>query len=107
MHIARRGVRSVVRRLGYDIVRTPRAPAAGVWGAGGASVNTAPRVAIDYRYGDFDEEAKKFFAAVEPYTLTTPERVLALRKCVQYCNTSSSMRSRARLSSAASGRGAA
>lgn len=59
-------VRRALRRYGYDLTRLPR----------GKQPFSYPL--------DFDEPAKAVCAAVEPYTLTRPERIGALRAAVHH-----------------------
>jgi hypothetical protein len=59
-------VRRLARRFGYDITRLAR----------GKQPFTYPL--------DFDDAAKAVCAAVEPYTLTRPERIGALREAVHH-----------------------
>ena len=59
-------VRRALRRYGYDLTRLPR----------GKQPFTYPL--------DFDDAAKAVCAAVEPYTLTRPERIGALRAAVHH-----------------------
>jgi hypothetical protein len=65
----KRGLRNALWRLGYDVVkRTP-----GV-----------PRTSSPAYLPDFDSQVIELFRDVHPYTMTTPERVFALRQSVQY-----------------------
>ena len=56
---AARGLRGAVRRVGLDVVRYPGNP-------------------------DFDKADRELIARVQPYTLTTPERIIALARAVEY-----------------------
>jgi len=63
---AGRAIRAVTTRLGYDVVRR--------------TADSAE--AIEYPY-DYDDDAKALFERVRPYTLTSHERVVALRDAVR------------------------
>jgi O-methyltransferase len=67
--VAARWTRAAVARLGYEVHRVP----------GSATPGPDDEFPLD-----FDEEAKRLFRDVRPYTLTSKERVLALRDAVRY-----------------------
>lgn len=69
--IARRCVHAALRRFGYDIVPS-----------GAAAL--APSPPVDYRYADMTDADDALFAAVEPFTMTTKERVVALSAAVRH-----------------------
>lgn len=60
------GLRGLVRSCGFDVVRY-RDPKLGK--------QTPP---------DFDDESIRIFRAVEPFTMTSPERIYALLRAVEY-----------------------
>jgi hypothetical protein len=62
----KRALKLLFERLGYDVVRLE---------PGESRTGFAP---------DFDDAAIELFRAVEPYTMTSRERVLALRQSVEY-----------------------
>lgn len=65
-HAATSGVKGVLHRLGYEIRRRP---------AEEDDLSFPP---------DFDQHARDLFRRVQPYTMTSMERVLALRDSVRY-----------------------
>lgn len=60
------GLNSALRRIGYEVRRVPQSD----------GEMTFP--------SDFDEAARALFLRVRPYTMTSVERVVALRDSVQY-----------------------
>jgi O-methyltransferase len=66
MELLKRVIQNAVRRAGYDITRT-------------ATTNEEPRLPPD-----FDDATKQIYRLVRPFTMTSPERVFALRQSVQY-----------------------
>jgi len=70
----KRLIRQLIRRLGFDIVRYRSTPP-----------QVAPAVtAASVFPPDFDPEAIEIIQAVQPYTLTSPERIFALIQAVRY-----------------------
>ncbi len=70
----KRLIRQIIRRVGFDIVRYRSTPAQVA-----RSVAAAPIFPPD-----FDPEAIEIIQAVQPYTLTSPERIFALIQAVRY-----------------------
>lgn len=64
-HLISRSARTLLRRAGYEVVATSN-----------QSIERFPR--------DIDENAKRLFRTVKPYTMTSMERVVALRDAVRY-----------------------
>ena len=65
MELFKRVIRNTVHRVGFDVVRT--------------AINEEPKLPPD-----FDEATKEICRLVRPFTMTSPERVLALRLSVEY-----------------------
>src|SRR5713101_4426097 len=63
-------VRAALARLGYEVHR-------------GTCTAKVPVVDDDFPI-DFDEDARRLFRRVQPYTLTGKERVFALREAIRY-----------------------
>lgn len=66
-------------RVGYDIRRVPPSSAGDP-----AEPSRESRSLPDYRYADFDEAVRRLCDYVTPYTMTSPERIYALRAGVEY-----------------------
>ncbi|HLF75973.1 MAG TPA: TylF/MycF/NovP-related O-methyltransferase [Dehalococcoidia bacterium] len=62
--------KSTLGRFGYELTRR-------------ASVSHPEDYATDFPV-DFDEETKALIKQVEPYTMTSPEKILALREALKY-----------------------
>ncbi len=65
LQIAKQALRAGLRKLGYDLVAAGQAPQS----------EFPP---------DFEPEAQELCRTVRPYTMTSPERIYALRQAVQY-----------------------
>jgi len=68
--VAKVAINTPLSKVGFQIVRYARQ------GAPGSPGNRLPR--------DFTEEDIKVWAAVRPYTMTSPERIYSLCRCVEY-----------------------
>ncbi len=67
--IVKRGIHRILQAFGYDIVRVPP-----------NSAKTPPQAFPP----DFDEPTKELIKYVQPYTMTSMERLFSLRQSVEY-----------------------